>query len=526
MRKIIIVCLAIVVVVSGPLGAVQPADAFALIGDNTQYSDLLPYASPSFVVANPDNNTYLVGIFVPGQPSSVLVVESLTGQPVSTAVELQGVGITGFDAAYNATNKEYLVVARHSNYPSGDNGIYGQLLDVNGQPKGGRFLVYYESYSSSPVSLCWNSAENKYVAFWGHSTGYINGMVLNADGTLANLIGNVTAGLVGAGNPDVAYNVDANSYLLMFDAFFGIYGKLFDSAGNGVGPAFKVDDFAADMYSSPSFPKIDYHPGVHRYMVAWADKRDGEYPYMIPNIYAQVLNTDGTKFMGNFAISTLPENEFGAAVSSVPNSEKFLVSWIWDKSGFPYDQYVLAREVAATDLNPGPGVAISEEILVDEMPHAYVTSFVTAADCLDEQCLLAWTDERAGNQDIYGQRIGFPQPGLVVDIDIKPGNEQNFINISAEGVFPLAIFSSEEFDATQLIPESINLAGSAVKIPGNSHRYLCHYTDINYDGITDLLCQVDIAGLTPEAGTGRCRMTAMSQEETRLIVGEDFVTFK
>lgn len=505
---------------------VRQAVAFETVGVNEEYSTGLFYPSAAFVVANPDNDTYLLGIYTPGNPSRVLTVEAMTGQPKSTAVVLEGAGVTGFDAAYNATNQEYLVVTRHSNYPTGDNGVYGQFLDINGQLKGGRFLIYPEAYSYSPLAISWNSADNQYAVFWGHSSGYVSGMILEANGAISFLAANVTSGLVGAGNSDVVYNAATNTYLLVFDAFSGIYGRMFDSAGNSPGGIFKIDEFMADIYTSPSFPKLAYHAGSQKYLVAWADKRDGEYPYIIPNVYGQLLNADGSDYMGNFAISTLPENEFMVSVSSVPGLDKFLVSWIWDKSGSPVDQYVLGREVAVADQSLGPVAAISEEISVEGVPHAYVTSYGTAADCLDEQCLLAWADERAGSQDIYGQRIGFVPPELIVEIDIKPGDEQNQINTSSEGVFPLAIFSAAEFDATSLIPESINLAGSSVKIPGNSSRYLCHDEDVNYDGISDLLCQVYIEGLTPEAGTGRCRMTAMSLGETRLIVGEDFVTFK
>jgi len=60
-----------------------------------------------------------------------------------------------------------------------------------------------------------------------------------------------------------------------------------------------------------------------------------------------------------------------------------------------------------------------------------------------------------------------------VAIDIKPGSDPNSINLSSAGVVPVAILSSATFDATQVDPASVTLAGARVKLIGKGDRYSC-----------------------------------------------------
>ena len=45
-----------------------------------------------------------------------------------------------------------------------------------------------------------------------------------------------------------------------------------------------------------------------------------------------------------------------------------------------------------------------------------------------------------------------------MDIDIKPGSDPNPINPGSNGLIPVAILSSEDFDATTVDPATIELA--------------------------------------------------------------------
>jgi hypothetical protein len=51
-------------------------------------------------------------------------------------------------------------------------------------------------------------------------------------------------------------------------------------------------------------------------------------------------------------------------------------------------------------------------------------------------------------------------PVIAVDIDIKPGSFPNSINLKSKGVIPVAILTTETFDATTVDPTSVEFTGA------------------------------------------------------------------
>jgi hypothetical protein len=111
---------------------------------------------------------------------------------------------------------------------------------------------------------------------------------------------------------------------------------------------------------------------------------------------------------------------------------------------------------------------------------------------------------------------------IPVSIDIKPGSFPNSINLSSAGVVPVAILSSGTFDATQVNPGTVSLAGAMVKLIGKGDKYSCQAVDINGDGLLDLLCHVTTAQFMIEPGTS----VAFLEAETfngQKIIGQDSI---
>lgn len=71
-------------------------------------------------------------------------------------------------------------------------------------------------------------------------------------------------------------------------------------------------------------------------------------------------------------------------------------------------------------------------------------------------------------------------------IDIKPGSDTNPINLGSNGNTPVAIFGSNKFDVTTIIPESLRLVGAGLKTVGKS-KMLYSFDDVNYDGFIDMV---------------------------------------
>jgi hypothetical protein len=83
---------------------------------------------------------------------------------------------------------------------------------------------------------------------------------------------------------------------------------------------------------------------------------------------------------------------------------------------------------------------------------------------------------------------------LEVTIDIKPGSDPNTINLGSKGNVPVAIFSTFTFDAANVDPLSVTLAGASVKIK-NKGTPMSSIKDVNGDGLLDLIVHVETTAL-------------------------------
>ena len=81
-----------------------------------------------------------------------------------------------------------------------------------------------------------------------------------------------------------------------------------------------------------------------------------------------------------------------------------------------------------------------------------------------------------------------------VGIDIRPGGDQNPVNLRSNGVLPVAILGEEEFYVYDIDLSSLVLDGASPKQKGNSGQ-IGVFKDINDDGLTDLLLHFELGGL-------------------------------
>lgn len=88
---------------------------------------------------------------------------------------------------------------------------------------------------------------------------------------------------------------------------------------------------------------------------------------------------------------------------------------------------------------------------------------------------------------------------LMVEIDIKPGSYPNAINLASHGLIPVAILSDEQFDATSVDPDTVELAGASVVKRGKGNKFMAHKEDIDGDGLLDLMVQVATEDLDPDS---------------------------
>jgi len=106
---------------------------------------------------------------------------------------------------------------------------------------------------------------------------------------------------------------------------------------------------------------------------------------------------------------------------------------------------------------------------------------------------------RIWNRALTPAEIAYNYALADVVIDIKPGSDPNSINLGSKGVIPVAILSSDIFDATQVDPDTVSLAGAGVAVRGKSNKSLAHHEFVNGDGLLDLVVQVETENLDPTA---------------------------
>jgi hypothetical protein len=122
--------------------------------------------------------------------------------------------------------------------------------------------------------------------------------------------------------------------------------------------------------------------------------------------------------------------------------------------------------------------------------------------------------------------VYFSVPGkIIVSIDIKPGNEKNNVNICSKAAFPVAILSSETFDAsTEVDPLTISLAGAGVQLDKQGDTAV-KKRDVNEDGNTDLVVKIVAQDLQLDSSAIEAELTGQTFDDMP-IEGKDAIEIK
>ena len=241
-----------------------------------------------------------------------------------------------------------------------------------------------------------------YLVVWGdHRSGTYNSDVYGARVSPAGAVLDPSGIAISTAASHQAFPklaFDGTNYLVAWydgrsDIYNDIYGARVSPAGSVLDPDGIPISTAADRQLNPALA----FDGTN-YLVAWTDARSGG----LVDIYGARVSRAGVVLdPSGIPISTAADRQFNPALAF--DGTNYLVAWGDDRSGASWDIYGARVSPAGAVLDPS-GIAISTAAGFQE-------SAALAFDGMNY--LVAWSDSRSGDYDIYGGRVS--PAGSVLD---------------------------------------------------------------------------------------------------------------
>jgi hypothetical protein len=151
-------------------------------------------------------------------------------------------------------------------------------------------------------------------------------------------------------------------------------------------------------------------------------------------------------------------------------------------------------------------------ILPSATPDSMMVTTAAIGSGLTEQGPAPWTpDLEPENNDAT---VTTEMTAIMVTIDIKPGSDPNSINLGNRGLIPVAVLTTDDFDATTVDPGTILFAAAAPVQWANE--------DVDLDGDVDLILHFRTQHLDLEESSTEATLTGQTYDG-QTIRGTDAV---
>jgi hypothetical protein len=178
-----------------------------------------------------------------------------------------------------------------------------------------------------------------------------------------------------------------------------------------------------------------------------------------------------------------------------------------------YFKFHYARYGSETDLIYFDGMELDPAVGLGEGVHS---EFFYTLKIMDQNThsIKIKVIESGFNDGHYFDYFGLEPLSAFVDIDIKPGSCPNSINLKSKGVVPVAVLTTENFDASTIEPDTVEFA--------DAHPVRYTMEDVDGDGDLDMLFHFKTQDLDLVKDSTEAALTGETTDGT-LIEGWDTV---
>jgi hypothetical protein len=240
-------------------------------------------------------------------------------------------------------------------------------------------------------SLAYDVQNNRYLAVYEKDV-YINGQLIDANGAPSSAEFAISDPAINQRGSSVSYDGVNGRFIVVWARYgAGIYGQLVNATGGLIG-----GNFVISGYQNVDRPSVAYDSINRTFFVVWEDQRNST--GSITDIYGQLMNADGSLIGGNIAVSTAVNHQFHPATIFDSVNQRFFVVWM-DSRITGYDLY--------GQLVDPRGALIGSNFVVSAA-HGTMTDPVVVYDGTHQKYLVVWYDDRdlaTTGYNIYGQMV-------------------------------------------------------------------------------------------------------------------------
>ena len=308
--------------------------------------------------------------------------------------------------AYNSQRQEYLVV--FWNDRSGNDDIRAERVSKDGTLLGGVWVAAGVGAERRYPDVAYNSQANEYLVVWEEDEVDIRGQRISATGGLVGGAFDIVLGIGGSSScwqPAVAYASTENKYLVVVqvDSLAGsaIGAQALNGDGSAWGTYFDIEPPTADQ---KWYPDLAYNRLFNEFLVVWAQQNTGQYD--IRGRRVKMAGGAGPLGSAFWFSCDASREEIRPAVAAVPRfpDGQYLVAWQYWSNANNYD--IWAQRVAGWGTLEGSPFLVYDSGVSDVLPA------VTGSES-NQPYLVAWTVSPAVYPCICGR--GVPTSGALVD---------------------------------------------------------------------------------------------------------------